>query len=87
MVTDMLTGVWFVNSIRHTYMAEKDPTKQEFYLHMGFGYALWFFTLPLIVAISGYLQPWVSSSLSLSLSIQLQLSIELSCAGSRNYCS
>lgn len=51
--------MWFVWSIRGTYMEENNAAKRKFYVRFAFTFIFWFLVLPLITAIAGGIDPWV----------------------------
>jgi len=47
-----VTMLWFIWSVRATYMEENHPSKRKFYLWFGIAYVAWFLALPLIAIIA-----------------------------------
>jgi hypothetical protein len=51
--------LWFVWSIRNTYLEENNAAKRKFYIWFGVSYLVWFLVLPFITSIAAGLDPWV----------------------------
>jgi len=54
-----LLMLWFLYSLRETYLEETSDTKRKFYFVFAVGFAIWFLTLPFIVSIAAGVAVWV----------------------------
>lgn len=43
--------VWFLIELRDTFHMETSPDKNQFYLHFGAGFLVWFVYLPIVALI------------------------------------
>lgn len=51
--------LWFIYSMRNTYLEENNAAKRKFYLWFGVSFTIWFLALPFITSVAAGLDPWM----------------------------
>lgn len=71
----LATFFWFILCLRETYSDEYDTDKRAFYRRFGFICSIWFLSLPISVAISALLSPWIRAVATFGISSSVNVII------------